>query len=87
MSGQPGAIGANAGNRLLMEIVSQGHNCWNCGGPGINHVGSTEICPKCEVLWRPYAQAVRELNTRVVYQGAVIPTIDFTKPGAPSSPA
>ena len=66
--------------------MSNLHNCWNCGGPGIPHTGSAEICPKCEVTWRPYAVNSRQLNDCIVFKGVVIDLVDFTKPGAPSCP-
>ena len=67
--------------------MSNLHNCWNCGGPGITYVGSANICPKCDVTWRPYRTNPRKLNSRVPYLGDVIDVVDFTKPGAPSCPA
>lgn len=69
-----------------MLNLNQGHICWNCGGPGIHHSGSTKICPKCEVTWKPIAQNVRQLNARIVYYGIVIDAVDFTRADAPSCP-
>ena len=69
-----------------MLNLNQGHNCWNCGEPGIPLSASTEQCPKCAVTWKPVAQNVRKLNAKIVYYGTVIDAVDFTKADAPSCP-
>jgi hypothetical protein len=62
------------------------YDCWNCEGPGIAHVGSAYICPRCEVTWRPHDFAVAPLSNKIAWTGFVITTIDFSKPDAPVSP-
>jgi hypothetical protein len=69
-----------------MAARSAIYNCWNCGGPGINHTASNYICPSCEVIWRPHDYPPTPLSDVVPYSGFVVTTIDFSKPGAPSSP-
>jgi hypothetical protein len=62
------------------------YDCWNCEGPGIAHVGSAYICPRCEVTWRPHHFMIAPLSEFIAFVGGTVKTIDFSKPGAPSSP-
>jgi hypothetical protein len=61
--------------------------CWNCGELGRYAAGVQIHCLACDVMWIPSSSvSVPDLDeTR--WQGAVIECVDFTKPGALSSPA
>lgn len=66
-------------------MASYIYDCWHCGGPGINHVGSTYICPECEVTWRPAPVEPPPLSEWVFYGSTVLPVVDFSDPAVVSS--
>ena len=63
------------------------YNCWFCGEKGTTEVGSTYICPECDVTWRPLPAVVRDLPDRIAYCGMVLQVVDFADPATLSSPA
>ena len=68
-------------------VPSYIYDCWHCNGPGIAHVGSTYICPKCEVTWRPTSGAIHTLPDHIAYCGVILKIVDFDDPATLSSPA
>ena len=67
--------------------VTDSQRCWNCGRSGTPGVGSRLMCTMCDVTWMPWTTAPRPMNDRVMHMGESVPVVNFTAPGALSSPA
>ena len=63
--------------------------CWLCGRPGTSETGTGWhlTCTACEVTWAAIPLTTAELPAEVLHMGQAVPAVDFTRPGALSSPA
>jgi hypothetical protein len=73
---------------MTVKVPSYIYDCWNCSSPGIPHVASSYICPRCDVTWLPsFAGGQHTLPDRIAYCGVVLQIVDFADPATISSPA
>lgn len=76
-----------------LDLDREFMNCWICGEPGelYSPHGSRLQCkrhPEGIVIWMSFAVTEARPVTEVMWMsGRTVPVVDFTKPGAPSSPA
>lgn len=73
-----------------MPEITDNPLCFLCDRPPSADLGSVFVCkrhPEGPVHWSKYVWATQPLKESFVYQGKTVEYIDFSKPGAPVSPA
>ena len=73
----------------MTEVVDN-PRCFICDRPPSSDLGSVFRCdrhPEGPVNWSKYVWNEQPLKVSFVYQGKTVDYIDFSRPGAPSSPA